>query len=133
MGKAASQLSVVFTPYRGTQLARPYTQVLPWTFASTASTGCRWETSSRVRVLTKRFVLLALWKPVAGLNILWVHSILGNFFFFFSHVQGSKTSVFIKDILFLRLEKITKKGRTNKSLQRRRRPTTCSPWAAILN
>lgn len=48
-------------------------------------------------------------------------------------MQGSKTSVFIKDILFFRLEKITKKGRTNKSLQRRKRPTTCSPWVAILN
>lgn len=61
---------------------------------------------------------------------------LGLFYFgviiFFFHMQGSKTSVFIKDILFFRLEKITRKGRTNKSLQRRKRPTTCSPWVAIL-
>lgn len=67
----------------------------------------------------------------------WSRHSLGLFYFggliFFFHMQGSKTSVFIKDILFFRLEKITKKGRTNKSLQRRRRPTTCSPWVAILN
>lgn len=36
------------------------------------------------------------------------------FFFFFLHIQGSKTSVFIKDVLFFRLEKITKKERTKK-------------------
>ena len=67
----------------------------------------------------------------------WSQHSLGLFYFggiiFFFHMQGSKTSVFIKDILFFRLEKITKKGRTNKSLQRRKRPTMCSPWVAILN
>lgn len=47
----------------------------------------------------------------------------GNFFF---HTRGSKTSVFIKDILFFRLEEITRKGITNKSLQREKNPATCS-------
>lgn len=67
----------------------------------------------------------------------WSQHSLGLFyfggFFFFPHMQGSKTSVFIKDILFFRLEKITKKKRTNKSLQRKKRPTMYSPWVAILN
>lgn len=85
---------------------------------------------SQVRVLL--FVLLTLWKTILGLSILWVYSILEDFFFF-PHMQGSKTSVFIKDILFFRLEKITKKKRTNKSLQRKKRPTMYSPWVAILN
>lgn len=98
-------------------------------FTSIASVTCLWETSGQVRTLTKGFFLLSLWKPICDLSILWVYSILGCCFF--SHMQGSKTSVFIKDILFFRLEKIATKGRINKSLQNRR-PIMCSPQAAIL-
>lgn len=65
-----------------------------------------------------------LWKLLTGLGILLVYSILGELFFY--HMQGSKTSVFIKDILFFRLEEITRKGITNKSLQREKKPATCS-------
>lgn len=73
--------------------------------------------------------------PVFVETHLWSQHSLGLFYFvvlvFFPHMQGSKTSVFIKDILFFRLEKTTTKGRINKSLQRRR-PIMCSPRAAIL-
>lgn len=55
-----------------------------------------------------------LWKSITGFSVLSVYSILGKLYFF--HMQGSKTSVFIKDILFFRLEEITRKGITNKSL-----------------
>lgn len=54
----------------------------------------------------------------------WFILFLGELFF--DHMQGSKTSVFIKDILFFRLEEITRKGITNKSLQREKKPATCS-------
>lgn len=83
MRKAVSQLSVVFTLYRGTQLTRSYTQVSPQTFASTASTMCQGQMSSQVRALMKRFMETHHW---------FQHS-LGFFYFggiFFSIREGAK-------------------------------------------
>lgn len=48
-------------------------------------------------------------------------------------MQGSKTSVFIKDILFFRLEKITKKERTKKKPPEETEARHVLPWVAILN
>lgn len=90
MGRAASQLSVVFMFYRGTQLSLSGPG-LAQTSASIASTACPWEMSGQVRMLTKVFVLLSLWKPNSHLEFFGFILFWGGFcWYFFSICKGAK-------------------------------------------